>query len=53
MAKRKRGKSREAAILGREGGKARARNLSKKRLREIARLGGLARHGKRTMPSSS
>jgi len=38
------GKNAAAVALGRKGGLARAANLTKKRLREIAKKGGKARH---------
>ena len=40
-------KNRAAVALGRRGGRARAKKLSKKERKEIARLGGLARQRKR------
>lgn len=39
-----------ARMLGAKGGQTRAKNLSKKERSEIARLGGLARHGIREQP---
>jgi hypothetical protein len=43
MAKRRSQTSEAAAVLGRKGGPARAKALTAKRRREIARLGGLAK----------
>jgi hypothetical protein len=40
------GKSKAAVELGRKGGIARARSLSKKRRHEIAKAAAVARHGK-------
>ena len=41
------GKSRAAVELGRKGGRARAHSLSRRRMSQIARLGGLAKAKKR------
>jgi hypothetical protein len=41
------GRSRAAVELGRKGGRARAHSLSKRRMSQIARLGGLAKAKKR------
>ena len=41
------GKSKAAVELGRKGGLARAKSLSKKRLVQIAKIGAASRHGKR------
>jgi hypothetical protein len=41
------GKSKAAVELGRKGGLARAKSISKKRRIEIARSGGKARHGQK------
>ena len=42
MAKKKKKLSKQAADMGREGGRARARNQSPERLSEIGRMGGEA-----------
>ena len=45
-------KTLNAVEMGRKGGKNRAKNLSKERRSEIARMGATARHKKLSTPSA-